>query len=277
MKITPMVRTFVVKYVLGASSNYHPNTSPHTDIVKVEFYFSDENLPSDLHLLKCCGGRENIPVSISLICGFKKMRIYKPKRLVIAALRKSAFLEVDENGKTIKRKMAMQGRCALDPEFFEQDHDIAYDPRTRQPAVFPVPLIPQTRKEHPEGVSKNMLKPTGFENAYTEPIPTPQEAAEEEAMYDPQKSIVERLEIAIQRFKQKRRMHEMYAHVFSKLMRFGGVEYGPRMHQGLSKQEMSNMDAEELARALAVHSIPWDRSDPKQWVVDFEGVAKAFL
>ncbi|KAF2855833.1 hypothetical protein T440DRAFT_385195 [Plenodomus tracheiphilus IPT5] len=244
----------------------------------VEFYFSDENLPTDLHLLKCCGGRENIPVSISLICGFKKMRAYKPKKLVVAALRKSAFLEVVENGKKIKRKMAMPGRCALDPDFFDADDGIAHDPRTcRQPAVFPVPLLPQTKIEYPKGISKNMLKPSGFEKTYTEPMPTPQEAAEEEAMYDPEKSFVERIEIAIQRFKQKRRMHEMYAHVFHKLMRFSGVESGQRMHQGLSRQEMASMDAEDIAKALAIHSVPWDRGDTKQWVVDFYGVAKAFL
>lgn len=212
-----------------------------------------------------------------MICGFKKMRAYKPKRLVIAALRKSSFLEVVDDGKRIRRRTAMQGQCALDPDFFQPGDDIAHDPRTRQPTVLPVPLLPQARVEPPKKASKNMSKPTGFENTYTEPIPTPQEAAEEEAMYDPDKSIVERLEIAIQRFKQKRRMHEMYAHVFNKLMRFGGVESGPRMHQGLSRQDMDSMDAEELARALAVHKIPWDRSDPKQWVVDFEGVARGFL
>ncbi|KAH9882106.1 hypothetical protein J1614_001278 [Plenodomus biglobosus] len=245
---------------------------------QVEFYFSDENLPSDLHLLKCCGGRENLPVSISLICGFKKMRAYKPKRLVVAALRKSTFLEVVENGKKIKRRMPMQGRCALDPDFFDTDDGIAHDPRVRrQPAVFPVPLLPQTKLEYPKGTSKNMLKPTGFEKTYTEPMPTPQEAAEEEAMYHPEKSFVERIEIAIQRFKQKRRMHERYAYVFNKLMRFSGVESSPRMHQGLSRQEMANMDAEELAKVLAIHNVPWDRADTKQWVVDFCGVAKAFL
>lgn len=257
-------------YFCCANVWVHPNKS------QVEFYFSDQNLPTDLHLLKCCGGRENLPVSIGLICGFNKMRSYRPKSLVVAALRRSTMLEVSTDGKTITRKVPLQGRCALDPQFF-QDDDIAYDPRTREPAVFPVPLIPQKKKQHPEGTSKNMLKPTGFEKSFIEPPQTPQEAAEEEVLYDPDKSIVERIEIAIQRFKQKRRMHEMYAHVFNKLMRFGGVEQGPRMAQGLSKQDMSNMDSEELTRALAIHSVPWDRADTKQWVVDFVGVAKAFL
>jgi hypothetical protein len=243
---------------------------------KVEFYFSEENLPTDLHLLKCCGGRENLPVSISLINGFKKMRGFKPKKLVVAALRKSAFLEVSSDGKTVKRKIALQGKCVLDPDYFD-DSEIAYDPRARKPAVYPVPLIPQKKAEYPNGITKNMLKPTGFEKTYIEPPQTPQEAVEEEALYDPDKPFVERIELAIQRFKQKRRMHTMYAAVFNKLMRFGGVDSTPRMFQGASQQELKEMDAEQVARALANHTVPWDRADEKQWVVDFVGVGKAFL
>lgn len=244
---------------------------------QVEFYFSDENLPTDLHLLQQCGGHENIPVSISRICGFKKMRSYKPKSLVVAALRKSAFLEVSADGKTIKRKVPLQGKTLLDEDFWKEEDEIAFDPRTRKPAVYPVPLHPQQKKVYPEGTSKNMQKPTGFEDTYVEPPVTPAEAEEEDKMYDEDKPFVERIEIAIQCFKQKRRMHEMYAKVFNKLMRYGGVESGPRMYQGLSKTEMKEMDAEEIARALAVHNVPWDRADEKQWAVDFVGVGAAFL
>lgn len=205
------------------------------------------------------------------------MRGYKPKTLTIAALRQSALLDVSPDGKTIKRKIPLQGKCALDPEFFEQDNDVAYDPRTRKPAVFAVPQLPQKKMEYPKGTSKNMLKPTGFESTYVEPPVKPEEAAEEDAMYDLDKPFVERIELAIQRFQQKRRMHEMYALVFSKLMRFGGVDAGQRVAQGLSKQELVEMDAEEIARAMATHNVPWDRADEKYWVVDFDGLARAFL
>jgi hypothetical protein len=216
-------------------------------------------------------------VSISRICGFKRMRGYKPRALVVEALRQSAFLDVTEDGKTIKRKIPLQGKCALDPDFFDEDNSIAYDSRIRKPAVYPVPQLPQKKAEYPPGMSKNMMKPTGFEASYIEPPVKTQEATEEQAMYDADKPIVERIEMAIQRFKQKRRMHEMYAVVFNKLMRFGGVESGPRMYQGLSKQELSAMDAEETARALATHTVPWDRLDEQKWVVDFDGLARAFL
>ncbi|KAH7394951.1 Argonaute siRNA chaperone complex subunit Arb1-domain-containing protein [Phaeosphaeria sp. MPI-PUGE-AT-0046c] len=244
---------------------------------QVEFYFSDENLPTDLHLLQCCGGRKNDPVSISRICGFRKMRSYKPRTRVVAALRKSTFLQVSTDGKTIKRRIPLQGKCVLDPDFFGDDGDVAYDLRDCKPAVYPVPQLPQKKAEYPKGMSKNMMKPTGFEASYLEAPVRPEEAAEEEAMYDADKPFVERIEMAIQRFKQNRRMHAMYAVVFNKLMRFGGVESGPRMYQGLSKAEMEKMDSEEIARALATHNVPWDRADEKKWVVDFEALAKAFL
>lgn len=215
-------------------------------------------------------------MSISRICGFKKMRSYKPKALVVTALRKSTFLEVSLDGKTIKRKTPLQGKTLLDEDFFEDD-EIAYDPRTRRPAVYPVPLDPQHKKEYPEGTSKNMQKPTGFEPAYMEPLLRPAEAEEEDMMYDEDKSFVERIEIAIQRFKQGRRMHEKYSKVFNKFMRFGGVDSEPRMHQGVSKSELKDMNAEEIALVLATHKVPSDRADEKQWSVDFYGVGAAFL
>jgi hypothetical protein len=226
-------------------------------------------------LLRCCGGRENLPVSISLILGFNKMRAFKPRSQVVASLRKSTFLEIDAKGRQIWRKVPLQGKCRLDPDY-QDDQEIAYA-RPAPKVAFPVSLLPQERVKYPDGVSKNMLKPTGFEKTFIEPPQTPKEAEEEEAMYSSEKAVVDRFELAIQRFKQKKRMHEMYAHVFNKLMRFGGVESGSRLFQGQSKHEMKEMDAEEITRALAIHNIPWDRSDERQWVVDFATVCKAFL
>ena len=115
--------------------------------VQVEYYFSDENLRTDFHLLKCCGGRENLPVSISRICGFNKMRGFKGKGLILAALRKSTFLKVSEDGKQISRKVPLQGPCAIDPGFYENDDDISFDPRAQKPAVQPIHLLPQMRAQ----------------------------------------------------------------------------------------------------------------------------------
>lgn len=247
----------------------------------MEYYFSDENLVTDLHLLQCCGGRDNLPVSISRIRGFKKMRQFKNKQLVVDALRKSTTLEVTEDNKHVKRRVALVGKCLLDPDFQnegdEDDDEIAYDPRTKRQIHHPVPLLSQKKEELPPGVTKGMLKPTGFEESHVEGPLTPAEAEAELAMYDPDKSFVERIELAIQRFKQKRRMHEMYAKIFNKWMRYGGVDCAPRMFSGLSKQEMKDMTAEEIARGTATHHVPFERADTKKWTVDFVGVAEAFL
>jgi len=205
------------------------------------------------------------------------MRSYKPKALVVTALRQSSFLQVSADGKTIKRKVPLHGRCAIDKDFYEEDSDFAYDPRIRKPAVFPVEQLPQKKAEYPPGTSKNMMKPTGFEPNYVEPPVTPDEAREEEAMYSPDKPFVERIELAIQRFKEKRRMHKDYAQVFDKLMQMGGVDSGQRIAQGLSKQEIGQMAAEERAIARATHKVPWDRADENHWVVDFAAIIRAFL
>lgn len=218
-------------------------------------------------------------MSISRICGFKKMRGYKPKSIVSEALRKSTFLEVSADGKTVKRKVPLTGKCLLDKDYRANgsDNEIAYDPRTKREVQHPVPLLPQKKKDYPLGMTKNMMKPTGFEEAYVEGPIAPAEAEEEMAMYDPDKPFIERIEVAIQRFKQKRRMHEMYAKIFNKWMKFGGVDCEPRMFGGLSKEEMRNMNSEDIARAKATHHVPWDREDTKKWTVDFLGVGEAFL
>ena len=72
---------------------------------KVEHYFSDANLPTDSHLLQLCGGAKNLPVSIGMIMGWRKMRAFAPRnrKLITAALRLSAFLEV-VNDKQVRRR-----------------------------------------------------------------------------------------------------------------------------------------------------------------------------
>lgn len=209
------------------------------------------------------------------------MRAYKPRTLVVAALRKSTFLQVSADGKSISRKVPLQGKCILDPDFYDVD-DIAYAPTSstsQAPAVRPVvrSAPPPARNELPPGMTKNMMKPTGFEATHVEGPLTPQEAAEEGEMYDADRMFVDRIELAISRFQRTRRKHAKYAHIFDALMRLGGVEQTSHMFQGLSKHDMEEMDAEEISRATAKHSVPWDRQEADQWVVDFVGLIKAFL
>lgn len=62
---------------------------------------------------------------------------------------------------------------------------------------------------------------------------------------------------------------------------FGGIEAGPNMFQGVSQQDMKDMDADEIAAAITRINISSDKDDlgmdTSKWVVDFEGIAKGFL
>ncbi|PBP17170.1 La domain-containing protein [Diplocarpon rosae] len=93
------------------NSKYNPKVLPRSDDPKliraqVEFYFSDSNLPEDEFLWELTGGASNLPVSISRICSFGRMKRFQPESAVVAALRESNFLTVSgpEGAEQISRK-----------------------------------------------------------------------------------------------------------------------------------------------------------------------------
>lgn len=63
---------------------------------QVEFYFSDSNLLNDKFLFLKVDGPTNLPVPISVIHSFKRMRHFQPLSAVIAALKDSSTLDVVE-------------------------------------------------------------------------------------------------------------------------------------------------------------------------------------
>ena len=75
---------------------------------KVEFYFSDTNLPTDNYLNDLTKGSSNLPVAISKICSFGRMKRFQPQSAVVAALRDSKFLVVSgpEGMEEVKRAVA---------------------------------------------------------------------------------------------------------------------------------------------------------------------------
>ncbi|KAL8714976.1 MAG: hypothetical protein Q9225_006461 [Loekoesia sp. 1 TL-2023] len=66
---------------------------------QVEFYFSDSNLLQDQFLFNKVQGHDNLPVPISTIHSFKRMRHFQPFSAVVDALKESTTLNVvgDEN------------------------------------------------------------------------------------------------------------------------------------------------------------------------------------
>lgn len=241
---------------------------------QVEFYFSDENLPMDRHLLEKCGGRLNLPVSIKSICGFKKMRQYRPYLQVVEALKKSAFLDVVEGNK-IKRKVPLMGKTVLDENDSEFDVDVEPDKESAKPKKAKQSQPQQQQKtEKPVGFNK----PHGFEDFFADAPVTPAEFRDEVSMYDPDISFRLRMEVAIQRYKSRRKMHEHFSNVFSKFMKYGGVEQSQRQFTGgIRDAELETRDAQDIALMMANHTIDPDKDGSDMWPVDFSGVAKGFL
>eukprot|EP00262_Sarcandra_glabra_P003583 TRINITY_DN1432_c0_g1_i4.p1 TRINITY_DN1432_c0_g1~~TRINITY_DN1432_c0_g1_i4.p1 ORF type:complete len:362 (+),score=97.30 TRINITY_DN1432_c0_g1_i4:78-1163(+) len=73
-------------------------------IKQVEFYFSDENLPSDKFLMKYVKKDKQGFVPIAVIASFRKMKkLVHDNSLLEAALRASSQLVVSSDGKKVKR------------------------------------------------------------------------------------------------------------------------------------------------------------------------------
>jgi hypothetical protein len=144
------------------------------------------------------------------------------------------------------------------------------------PTAEPFALLSAARKAHPAHVTKAMRKPTGFEENYAETPISPEEHKENQELFDPNSPFSERIENAIQRFKEKKKMHQVFAMIFNKWMKYGGVEQRS-LFGGAGKKELEQMDAYERTRQLATHFVSDEHDNPEKWTVDFEGVAKGFL
>ncbi|KAL5577217.1 hypothetical protein UlMin_018916 [Ulmus minor] len=73
-------------------------------IKQVEYYFSDENLPTDKHMLNFIKKNKEGFVHIGIIASFRKMKkLTRDISLIAAALRESSCLVVSSDGKKVKR------------------------------------------------------------------------------------------------------------------------------------------------------------------------------
>ena len=95
------------KEIVQEEEEFVPPTDEQKDkiIKQVEFYFSDANILKDAFLLKHVRRNKQGYVSIKLITSFKKMKsLTKDYRVVAFSLRLSDSLEVNEEGKKVRRK-----------------------------------------------------------------------------------------------------------------------------------------------------------------------------
>nr|POE72071.1 argonaute-binding protein 1 [Quercus suber] len=252
-------------------------TDPHEqaeEIVRqVEYYFGDENLPGDAHLLALSGGDGNGPVHRRDVLSFNKMKAFRPWTAVRAALEQSKQLEI-VNGQFIKRRSPLIVPLRVSPK--------AMPERTRKGLAVQDPTY-----------SKNMLKPTGFEPSAPQGPITPAEYEGDRRAFDPQESFIFRMENAVNRYNARRKMHQETLQVFHKFVNFGGFEGGRQFTGGTTKKQMvrEGLDEDEIERMTAYFGVnaavrdefieDEDETDEEKmesmWVVDFPGVVKAFL
>lgn len=267
---------------------------PQGDAIRgqVEYYFSDKNLPTDRHLLGKCGGTQNLPVKIKSICGWGKMRQYKPFTAVVEALKLSKKLEVLPDN-TIRRRIPYIGPTVLDHRQEDVEAYLDNEPRAevtlreekpREPSrltYLPAPDKPPKQRHQPPKEYRKALfdkKMTGFEEYYADAPVTPAEFQEEQEIYASDIDFPNRIEIAIQRYQARRKFKQEHQQLFEAWMHFGGIETGPRQFTGkITPEDLEGKDAFEKARILATHFVGDDKDDDSKWAVDFVAVAKGFL
>ncbi|RMY62866.1 hypothetical protein D0863_10808 [Hortaea werneckii] len=236
---------------------------------QVEYYFSDESLPGDSHLLGFTGRDGTKPVSLSMILSFKKMKQYRPKAAVREVLKSSSLVEVVDSNH-IKRRYPLNTPLLVVPKVDEA--------RARREIML-------AANPH---LTKNMLKSTGFEPDATEPPLTDAERS----LYDPSFDFIDRIQTAVKYFASKRKMHQDLLQVFEKFLFFGGfISNAQTFQSGMSKEELKKQEglteaqAKELleyylvsdAVVTSISSCYEDQKKVAEFVVDFEAVAKGFL
>ncbi|KAF2103313.1 hypothetical protein NA57DRAFT_52839 [Rhizodiscina lignyota] len=258
-----------------ATAEQDPQEHPEADEIR-QFYFSDENLATDSYLRMHMNGNANDTISVKHVMSFSKMKRFKPLAAVVAALKKSPFLEITPD-KRIRRKIP----------YHWPDGDIDYValPNVekqfggQQKAKLPPNIVtgPQRDPNKPE-MTKGMLKPTGFEEYYTDPPVTPAEYAEERQIYDPDEPFHARIQVAIHRYTGRRKFHQSNMNIFGAFLKYGGIEAVVNQFAGLSKNDLEGMSALEISEVKSKYQVGDDK-DPseRKWVVDFEGVVKGFL
>ncbi|XVE88370.1 hypothetical protein DITRI_Ditri19aG0064300 [Diplodiscus trichospermus] len=88
-------------------------------IKQVEYYFSDENLPTDKHMMSLIKKNKEGFVPISEISSFRKMKkLTGSFSSIVAALKESSLLVVSSDGKKVKRRNPLHFIEVRDPKLF---------------------------------------------------------------------------------------------------------------------------------------------------------------
>ncbi|PPR80865.1 hypothetical protein GOBAR_AA39846 [Gossypium barbadense] len=88
-------------------------------IKQAEYYFSDENLPTDKYMMGLIKKNKEGFVPMSVISSFRKMkRLTRNYPSIVAALKESSLLVVSSDGKKVKRRNPLPFIEVRDPKLF---------------------------------------------------------------------------------------------------------------------------------------------------------------
>ncbi|KAI1759703.1 Argonaute siRNA chaperone complex subunit Arb1-domain-containing protein [Hypoxylon sp. FL1150] len=127
---------------------------------------------------------------------------------------------------------------------------------------------------------------TGFEEYYADTPLTPAEAAQEKGdLYHSSRPFEDRIEECIQRYRASRRMDIDRTNLFNKYLWLGGIDSSQRHFTGFTadRDALEEADADEIRKLTATDFVGgsgskfYDPAEKEHWIVDFEGIAKAFL
>ncbi|KAK6531499.1 hypothetical protein TWF281_008301 [Arthrobotrys megalospora] len=149
---------------------------------------------------------------------------------------------------------------------------------------------PKKKKKKRKG-GKGKTLPSGFEENFAEAPLTVEEYNKDKELYDTRKTVAERIETAVQKYKAKRKLDPLRHQLLEAYYHLGGIKTGAKMFGGLDQKFIKENDTEEIARFKATDYVPEsmknvgverveelddDYEDP-EYTVDFDYVVRAFV
>ncbi|KAJ5713394.1 uncharacterized protein N7483_010575 [Penicillium malachiteum] len=191
-----------------------------------------------------------------------------------------------------RRTHQEDGLETQDPVKKVQIEDVKDEPSDRKPqlgmtttkfeeevseAVGPViaAQLQKKKKHNKRPKSKRGLgRPTGFEEWGADGPLTPEEHAEDIALYDRLRPFINRMEEALMRFDRKRRIESFRRNIFHKYLQYGGITIGPNFGTGVPAKELKTMTKLEAMQARAQTMIEKER---ERLDISFDKVVRGFL
>ncbi|KAJ6134041.1 hypothetical protein N7523_000363 [Penicillium sp. IBT 18751x] len=131
----------------------------------------------------------------------------------------------------------------------------------------------RSRRRRPKSKRGND-KPTGFEEYFADGPLTPSEHAEMLEVFNPDLPFADRIEEALRRFQFRRRIEPARLNMFSRYLKYGGVDIESVIASEANNRELENMTKDQIIQARAIAEIRKERATLD---VDFDLVLRGFM